>query len=73
MPPVRFALGVASLAFAGLLLKTAMPRLIQGLATMFAGAVAVAIGVLLVGGSVWSALRRLRSRRRGVAPEEAAL
>ena len=68
MVRIRFGLGVAMFALAGLLLRTAMPRLIGALATVFAGAVAFAIGVVLVGSGVWSALRGWR-RRRAVVEE----
>lgn len=64
MPPVRVLFGFASLTLAALLLKTAIRRLIQGAATMLAGAAAFAVGVVLVGGALWSALRGFRNRRR---------
>ena len=66
MVRIRFGIGVAMYAIAGLLVRAAVPRLIGALARMFAGAVAFAIGVVLVGSGVWSALRRWRRGRAAV-------
>lgn len=67
MPPTRVLFGFASLTVAALLLKAAIRRLILGAATMLAGATAFAVGVVLVGSAVLSALRGLRNRRRASA------
>ena len=61
MVPVRLVSGVVTLALSAFLIRAAMQRLMLGLATMFGAAVALAMSVLLIGGSAWSALRRWRS------------
>ena len=71
---LRFLLGVVSLALAGLLLNSAMQRLMRGLAMIFAGSLALAIGGLLLGGGAWTAIRRRRARRaERAAGEESAV
>ena len=70
MPLLRLICGLASLLTAGLLLNAAMQRFLHGVALLFAGAVALAVGALLVGSSIWTALRRRRKRRATVEEEE---
>ncbi len=75
MPVIRVLLGLASLVAAALLLNVALQRLMNGLALLFGGALALAVGILLVGSAVWSFVRRRRERRKEsaaqrVIPEE---
>ena len=75
MPVIRVLLGLASLVAAALLLNVAIQRLMNGLALLFGGALALAAGLLLVGSAVWSFVRRRRERRKQpaaqrVIPEE---
>lgn len=75
MPVIRVLLGLASLVAAALLLNVAIQRLMNGLALLFGGALALAAGMLLVGSAVWSFVRRRRERRKQpaaqrVIPEE---
>jgi len=60
----RFAFGLAALVCSALLVKTGMQRLIRGIATMFAAAVAFAVGFTFVGSTAFGAIRRRRARRR---------
>jgi riboflavin transporter FmnP len=61
---LRFVFGAVALVCSGLLIKSAVQRLIRGAAAMFAGAVALAVAVLLLGSTVWTAVRRWRGSRR---------
>ena len=75
MPVIRVLVGLASLVAAALLLNVALQRLMNGLALLFGGALALAVGILLVGSAVWSFVRRRRERRKKsaaqrVIPEE---
>lgn len=75
MPVIRVLVGLASLVAAALLLNVALQRLMNGLALLFGGALALAVGILLVGSAVWSFVRRRRERRKEsaaqrVIPEE---
>jgi hypothetical protein len=60
---IRVGFGLVSLILSAVMVKSAMARLIQGAATMFAAAAAFAIGFSLVAGTLFSAIRRRRARR----------
>jgi hypothetical protein len=61
---VRFGIGLVALVFSGLMVKSAAQRLIRGLATMFAGAVAFAIGISLIATTIFTAIRHWRRRKQ---------
>jgi hypothetical protein len=63
----RLVLGIAALAGAGMLLRSAARWLIRGFITVFAGAVAFAAAAILLLSVLVSFLRRRRRRARGTA------
>ena len=62
----RFAMGLVAFVFSALMVKSALQGLIRGLITMFVAAVALAVGISLIGSTIWSAIRRRRVRRASV-------